>query len=931
MRKKSMNKIQVTWFFLLVMVFTVKGQTWHNIIPTYNVYPYGKILPTGDHFLLTWENKILEMDASGELVSLFEPKNNFGLSSLIMECPGTSTERQFLVANRNPNPPGYNIALYQAGDAKYKKERFFPETSGSLSFGGPVFLAVSNTEIMVFGKTNIRKIKYEVQYDSIVELFSTPNSMGFVTAATATPTGFVCADNEGKIIGLTGTGVQNWVQQQHFFFRGLLDTGDGLLACGSIDSVAAVLKLNYEGQEIWRKTYPFAEFYTLSAAHKGGFVVGGKSNDEQAALVKISTNGDLLWENTYPSARFISSITAVPSGGYCMIAYAKLSNGSIQVIRTDASGIAPAPSVKSFGPIAIESPNLRYEALPIAAFILEDNDKIGIRVPKDSSQMSYHTSSIWLGGKDQSGNLHTSINTYGPNASDFIFGLSSEHPNDFDQVWKINRSDIEAMRKDFIENGQITKPIPYHILSWPGKGNPNFKQNRNFGKVTTHPLDFPAPFIDNNQDGIYNVFDGDFPDIKGDYMVWWVMHDDTNHKKSYGYKFPATVAFSVYLFACNTSELIQNTLFVDIAITNQHPTEIFKDTYFGIFSDPQVGCYTDDYVGTIPSQNSIFVYNQDEVDNICPWSKSFVTSMPVLTTTLLNKPINYSMYYNFSQSTPAFFPSDAIGYYRFLTGHWNNGTPLTYGGSGNDPNGQTTNFFFPGNPAIQSEWSMCSEILPIYDKKTVFSHGPFDFLPNVPVSFSLAYTFHDNIQHPCPDITQKVGEQLNLLQKVYDQEGIAPVNELQPIMMVPAGQSIQIDPGNSGNAWQWSDGNTTQTIQALSPGTYTVTITGSTGCSSIATIQLQDPPGMADNPNTAFEWRISPNPARQSFTIQIPSKTPENYSMEIWTSDGRLVFETFLAGGENSIERKGLSLGLYWVVVKDEQGVVKGKKALVFN
>ncbi|MBK7691106.1 MAG: hypothetical protein IPJ31_08310 [Bacteroidetes bacterium] len=35
-----------------------------------------------------------------------------------------------------------------------------------------------------------------------------------------------------------------------------------------------------------------------------------------------------------------------------------------------------------------------------------------------------------------------------------------------------------------------------------------------------------APFVDVNNDNIYNALDGDYPDIEGEQALWWVFNDN---------------------------------------------------------------------------------------------------------------------------------------------------------------------------------------------------------------------------------------------------------------------------------------------------------------------------------------------------------------------------------------------------------------------
>ena len=48
-----------------------------------------------------------------------------------------------------------------------------------------------------------------------------------------------------------------------------------------------------------------------------------------------------------------------------------------------------------------------------------------------------------------------------------------------------------------------------------------------------HTINFDkdlAPFVDVDNDGNYNPLNGDYPKIKGNQSIWWVMNDNGNRK-----------------------------------------------------------------------------------------------------------------------------------------------------------------------------------------------------------------------------------------------------------------------------------------------------------------------------------------------------------------------------------------------------------------
>ncbi len=70
------------------------------------------------------------------------------------------------------------------------------------------------------------------------------------------------------------------------------------------------------------------------------------------------------------------------------------------------------------------------------------------------------------------------------------------------RVWKLSKQEIEYHQTHWWETGY--QPVET-ILTWPGNG---YTTNEQMYKI--------APFYDNNNDGVYNPTNGDYPVIKGD-------------------------------------------------------------------------------------------------------------------------------------------------------------------------------------------------------------------------------------------------------------------------------------------------------------------------------------------------------------------------------------------------------------------------------
>ncbi|MCC6412875.1 MAG: T9SS type A sorting domain-containing protein, partial [Saprospiraceae bacterium] len=456
-------------------------------------------------------------------------------------------------------------------------------------------------------------------------------------------------------------------------------------------------------------------------------------------------------------------------------------------------------------------------------------------------------------------------------------------------------------------------------LTWPGRGNPNFKYNLDFTRVTTDPNLFCAPFVDVNGDGVYNVYDGDYPLIQGDNMVWMVFNDDVAHELSSALPLNMELQVSVYAFDCAESDAIDQSLFASFEFTNRS-TNDYLDTYMGFFTDFDLGCLSDDYVGTLPEENTNFAYNASALDTNCPnGEQGFGPNVPVQSISFLNKEMNHSLP-NFTFNTPPGTggPTTAQEYYNCISGKWRDGTPLTSGGLGYNP-GSTdfVNHAFPGNPSAPQGWSMCTTVVPLTDMRTITSHGPFEFEAGDTFQISVAFTFHPNIEHPCPDIFSAVKPTVAQMQTWQSDGALDAQLDLGQVVSLISGQSITLDAGLPGGTnYSWSTGANTPSITVTQPGAYAVTATSATGCQWEDNVLVQLSTG-TNTISTPAAWTIHPNPASGSALITFNNGVETGDVMVLFrNSQGSVVRRLeAVSGPQYRLDTASLSSGMYWVEI----------------
>jgi hypothetical protein len=132
------------------------------------------------------------------------------------------------------------------------------------------------------------------------------------------------------------------------------------------------------------------------------------------------------------------------------------------------------------------------------------------------------------------------------------------------------------------------------------------------------------------------------------------------------------------------------------------------------------------------------------------------------------------------------------------------------------------------------------------------------------------------------------------------------------------GSATAIVSGSNGPvSYLWSDGGTTATISNLLPGTYTVTITDSLGCSHVDSVIVNFTTGLASM-NSTWKASVSPNPNTGQFIINAGNNDPGEIKIEIVNPLGQLVFERIYTGGSNEnieIDLGRASAGIYMVKI----------------
>lgn len=380
-------------------------------------------------------------------------------------------------------------------------------------------------------------------------------------------------------------------------------------------------------------------------------------------------------------------------------------------------------------------------------------------VPKGSRKNSLFAGSVWIGGIDAQGQLKVAAQTYRQDGNDYWPGPLDDQANvtesdcaEWDRFWKVNKSDILALRSlsDPGARAQLLASAEFEsIYQWPAKGNPNAKGNRGNPLGLNSTTKDYAPFVDVDNNQKYEPENGDYPDIDGDQFVWWVFNDKGNTKQQSQTE-GIGIEVQASAFAYATKDFLNDATFYNYRLVNRSNITL-DSTYIATWTDADLGFYRDDYIGCDTVRGLGILYNGSTQDGNGQIN-SYGTKIPMVGIDFFKGPqkpydsagktyfkqlgMESFTYYN-NDATIVGNPNNGVQIYYYMTGSIRNGQRFSNDFTGPNTNskaygtGPTTRFVFYGDPGEKSEWSECTCLNPVGDRRFVHSSGPFKLLPGV--------------------------------------------------------------------------------------------------------------------------------------------------------------------------------------------------------
>ena len=355
----------------------------------------------------------------------------------------------------------------------------------------------------------------------------------------------------------------------------------------------------------------------------------------------------------------------------------------------------------------------------------------------------------------------------------------------FNRVWKVSREMVDYHIAHFADEGYQPAEA---IESWPGNGPEGYAEQL-------------APYFDADSDGVYNPLQGDYPVIRGDECVFSIFNDAYgSHGESGSKPLGIEVHAMTYAFNDPADTALWNTVFQHFDIYNRSAADL-PNTFFGAWTDFDLGYDYDDYIACDVSRGMYYAYNGREQDG--PGSNYFEgvppaqgcvilggatipsdgQDNPAITiadypqgflpdNTIGNMGINGMnfgdgitdnermgmtsfMYYENSYSSNCGDPSVPTDFYNYLNAYWKNWQHLKYGGNGISYGTTTLNarFMWPGDsdpwhwgtdgvvPDIQTnDWNEETSYNMPGDRRGIAGSGHFNFVAGSCEQFDVAYT-----------------------------------------------------------------------------------------------------------------------------------------------------------------------------------------------
>lgn len=381
--------------------------------------------------------------------------------------------------------------------------------------------------------------------------------------------------------------------------------------------------------------------------------------------------------------------------------------------------------------------------------------KPGLRYAGDSVRNMVYSASFDFLGVDINGQIRAASSFSAPNMDLFpgAFSTQGDYSNP-SSMWEVTRAEIDYHMWHYTDAGY---QIPDDILNWPGNGDVSIGQAAQL-----------APYKDLNQNGVYEPLIGEYPDVRGDKVLYMICNDDQDHMQLGTEKMGIEVHYMLYYFG--SESFLKDQLFIRTQIFNRG-TIAYNKFGMSFYGDFDIGNATDDFCGSDSARSMIYAYNGDYFDENYGSSEGFGTNVPVAGMKVLNVSATGAVTFYNGTNYPYHDPVTAAQYYNYMMGLWQDGSTRYYGGLGHvgSPNVTNipTNFMYGGTILDTTSWTEKNNNNPTGDRRMMMTLPFTSFYPDD----RLCYDFVLITDRSAPDYLQNVQNMLYIsdsIQVFYD-------------------------------------------------------------------------------------------------------------------------------------------------------------------
>ncbi len=371
----------------------------------------------------------------------------------------------------------------------------------------------------------------------------------------------------------------------------------------------------------------------------------------------------------------------------------------------------------------------------------------GMEWPKGSGRLAVFQSGMWLAsglsrspGGEWVDDLRTAAAEY---TQEFTPGaIGSADPNS-GHIYEIHKKEVEAfLENDYTVFSNMVLDLPISVIDGLAIETELVAKTLPTSDFENWPADEGAPFVDVNNDGTYDILDGDYPDILGDLFHWYVMNDGNAALHTNLWQTPPmNVDVQTSVFGFNQSGPLGDILFVRWIIINRGVDDL-DSVFVSFWHDDDVGDAGDDLVGcdidlslgytynapggdatygeAVPATGTDFfqgplVDSPGDTAQILTWdleSGYYLRQMPD------QRQLPLTSFVKYINGDPTLVdPNTAEAAYRYMNGR----IGLTNEEFRDPTTGQPTMFLHAGNPATNTGWVDNTP----GDRRFLMSSGPF--------------------------------------------------------------------------------------------------------------------------------------------------------------------------------------------------------------